>query len=147
MLLAASLPHHRDMRRQPGFQEALLLGTGQRQDLGLLLWLSPSLSQPGLGTVCSVRKRNARGSSNQDSSERLYPSSFARHHHGPFATELRRGLGFRCPVHVALGIWLKQKWHIVSLISVIPLMWWEKRKLASSLEEMLMLFPNFYNDI
>ena len=57
-------------------------------------------------------------------------------------------------VHIAhfTGIWLfclelKQKWHKVSLISVISLMWWEKRKLASSLEEMLMFFHNFYNDI
>lgn len=61
-------------------------------------------------------------------------------------------LSFRCALHISLGtrlfcLGLEQKWHKVSLICVIPLMWWEKRKLASSLEEMLMLFHNFYNDI
>lgn len=64
----------------------------------------------------------------------------------------RAVLGFRCTLHIALGsrlfcLGLKQKWHKVSFISVISLMRWEKRKLASSKEEMLMLFHNFYNDI
>jgi len=74
------------------------------------------------------------------------------HSYGPFSREFCRELGFRCTLHIALGSWLfclelKQKWQKVSLISVISLMRWEKRKLASSLEEMLMLFHNFYNDI